>query len=201
MTPVLIGVAGPSGAGKSTFCRRVLDTVPGMSRLKLDDYFVDDTEVDHHPMGYAYWDHPASIKWDGLVEAAQSLKQGRSAVVPNYERAINKMVGTKIVEPSDYILVDGYQVLYHPDLRDLLDLKLYFDLEEDIQVDRRIMRQPDVDRGYLYHVMIPAARAFLYPTKRYADFVIDANGTPEEVFENGVRALWQLGIPPLKRGG
>ena len=198
MTPLLIGIAGPSGAGKSTFCRSVLAKFPQIGRIKFDDFFVDEADVDHHPMGYAYWDHPASIKWEWLIDAVESLKNGESFLIPHYERAVNKMTGLKIVEPSPVMFVDGYQVLFDPRLRELLDYSVYFHLEEDIQIDRRIARQPDVDRGYLYHVMIPAARAFLYPTKRYASAVIDASGTPEEIFERGMREIKNWGIREIK---
>lgn len=186
---ILIGIAGPSGAGKSTFCRDVLAAFPQVGRLKFDDYFVDEVDVERHPMGYAYWDHPQSIKWPILVEACRGLKMGQAVRVPHYERAENRMTGWKIVEPKPVMLVDGYQVLLEPVLRELLDASLYFDVEEMPQVERRIARQGDVDRGYLYHVMLPAARAFLYPTKRFATRVIDAGRPYEEVREEAMEAM------------
>ena len=182
MTPYLVGIAGPSGAGKSVFCRRVLEQCPGVARLKLDDFFCDEADVERHPSGYAYWDHPQSLKWDWLYKALLYAKCGEPCEIPDYSRAENKMVGTKMTEMAPLILIDGYQVLYDERVRGLLDFSLYFDLDEAHQISRRIERQPDVDREYLYRVMLPAAEAFLLPTRRFASAVIDAHPPTEQVF-------------------
>lgn len=182
MKPLLIGVAGPSGAGKSTVCRRLIEVYPFVGRLKFDDFFCDQSDVERHPLGYDNWDSPASIKWEWLAEALDGLRAGVAVQIPHYERAQNRMTGTKRVVPCPVILVDGYQVLFDERIRNQLDAALYFDLPEEVQVDRRMARQPDVDTGYLYHVMIPAARAYLYPTRKYASAVIDASATPDGVF-------------------
>ena len=189
MQPYLVGIAGPSGAGKSVFCRRVLDTCAGVARLKLDDFFCDESDVERHPSGYAYWDHPQSLKWDWLYQALLYAKCGEPYEIPEYLRAENRMVGTKWTELAPVMLVDGYQILYDERIRGLLDFSLYFDLDESHQVLRRIERQPDVDREYLYHVMLPAAEAFLIPTRRFADAVIDAHPPKEAVFEEAFGAL------------
>jgi len=153
-------------------------------RLKFDDFFCDEVDVDRHPLGFANWDNPSSIKWEWLQTALATLKTGLPVIIPNYERSLNKMVGTKCIQPTPIILLDGYQVLYDPGVRDYLDFALYFDLPEDLQIDRRIARQPNVDRGYLYHVMIPAARAFLYPTKKYATHMVNATLEPDAVYQS-----------------
>ncbi len=193
MQPYLVGIAGPSGAGKSVFCRRVLDRCTGVARLKLDDFFCDEADVERHPSGYAYWDHPQSLKWDWLYKALLYAKCGERCAIPDYSRAENKMVGTKMTELAPVLLVDGYQILYDERIRGLLDFSLYFDLDESHQVSRRIERQPDVDREYLYRVMLPAAEAFLIPTKRFAGAVINAHPSKEVVFEEAFGALERWG--------
>jgi len=161
-------------------------------RLKFDDFFCDEADVDRHPLGFANWDNPSSIKWELLQMALMNLKAGLSVTIPDYQRRQNKMVGTKCVQPAPIILLDGYQVLHDPGVREQLDFALYFDLEEDLQIDRRIARQPSVDRGYLYHVMIPAARAFLYPTKKYATHIVNASQEPEAVYVSARSHLLEI---------
>ena len=187
--PILVGVAGPSGAGKSTFCKRAEQEHNEVMRFKFDDFYVSASEVETHPSGYQYWDHPSSIKWDELIGALRRLKAGQPAEIPNYSKAQDKMVGTKLVQPSPVILVDGIQVLWDERLRALLDRSIYFDLHELAQVDRRILRQPDVNREYLWRVMLPANRAYLEPTKLYATHVVDALRTPEAVYQEAAGYL------------
>jgi uridine kinase len=180
MTPYIIGIAGPSGAGKSLICRLVQSTFDRVSRLKFDDFFKDAADV---PLldSFIRWDHPSSIKWEELITAAKDLRAGEAAMVPNYSRVESKMIGEKCVFPAPIILLDGYQCLYKKELRDLMDLKIYFHLSEGSQIRRRRERQPWVQDGYLHSVMIPDAREFLFPTKQYADYVVNAEMSAQAV--------------------
>lgn len=189
MNPLLVGIAGPSGAGKSVFCRAMVQIDERISRLKFDDFFKDEQDVLVHDCGLTYWDHPSSIKWELLIAAARKLKRGEVAEVPNYRRDIDAMDGVKLVTPAEIILIDGFQVLYDERLRSLLDLTLFFDLDESLQVARRRERQPDVNDVYLNEIMLPAAREFLLPTKQYADVRIDASQSPKEVYRAGYEAI------------
>lgn len=188
-TPYIVGIGGPSGSGKSVFCKTVVASNDHVSRLKLDDFFCDEDVVERHPEGYACWDHPSSIKWGELVETVHRLKMGLSAEIPDYSRKTNRQEGTKIISPAEVILVDGYMVLWHNELRDLLDLKIYFDAEENTLIERRLERQPDVNKGYLYNVMLPVARQFIEPTRLLADHVVDARLPRDEVYKQGASII------------
>jgi uridine kinase len=148
-------------------------TFDGVSRLKFDDFFKDAIDVPMYK-DWHLWDDPQSIKWTELVQAAKDLKANRPAIVPNYSRTEDKTVGEKCVFPAPIILIDGYQCLCNPELCELMDLKLYFHLSEGSQLRRRRERQPWVKEGYLYETMLPYARTYLFPTKEFADHVINA---------------------------
>ncbi|MBU4314947.1 hypothetical protein KJ673_00910 [Patescibacteria group bacterium] len=188
MKPYIIAVAGPSGAGKSLFCRILQSRYSNVSRLKLDDFFKDKDDV---PVidGCINWDHPDSLKWDIMVQALKDLKDGKHAMVPHYSRKDDKCVGEKCVLPAEVMLFDGFMTLVNPELRDLIDLKLYFDLSEDSQIKRRRMRQPWVEDDYLYKIMIPAARMFIAPGKQYADYIINAELLPVGVSEQCINLI------------
>lgn len=191
MSSILIGIAGPSGAGKSVFCRRVQAALPNVTRLKLDDFFKDIDEVPK--LGnWTNWDHPSALHWDELIKAATDLKAGRYAIVPNYYRKEDRRIGEKCVFSSDVILVDGFMSLHHPELRALLDYKIFFNLSEASQITRRRERQPWVEDGYLHNIMLPAARKYIMPTQDYADYVLDAEPSEEAVAEVGLSYLKQV---------
>ncbi len=179
MQPLIIGIAGPSGAGKSSCCRVIENALKGVTRFKLDDFFKDEADVPK--LGEAtQWDEPEALKWDQLLRAVSDLRAGQEIFVPDYSRHENKQIGEKLIRPSEIILVDGFMSLYHPELRELLDLKLFFDLSEESQLIRRRQRQPGVQEDYLYNVMLPAARQYIMPSKVFADFIIDAE-QPEPI--------------------
>lgn len=180
MSPYLIGIAGPSGAGKSIFCKLMQANFQGVSRLKLDDFFRDIEDVPKYKE-WINWDQPSSIKWDLLIKAATDLKAGSHAMVPNYSRAEDRMVGEKCVFSSPIILVDGFLTLHRPELRELLDLSIFFTICEDSQLKRRKLRQPWVEEGYLQEVMLPNARKYVMPSAKHADFIVNAELMPQGV--------------------
>lgn len=188
MKPYFIAVAGPSGAGKSLFCRLLQSRYSNISRLKLDDFFknIEDVPVID---GSINWDHPDSLKWDLMIQAAKDLKAGKHAMVPHYSRKDDRCVGEKCVFPANVMLFDGFMTLVNPELRELIDLKLYFDLSESSQVRRRKMRQPWVEDSYLHSIMLPAARTFIAPTKIHADYVINAELNPTGVAEQCINII------------
>lgn len=173
MQSFFIGIAGPSGAGKSLFCRHFQKRYANISRLKFDDFFKDLEDVTN--IGESKdWDNPSSIKWNELLQAACDLKSGRYAVVPNYSRMHDRMIGEKCVFPAPIMLVDGFMTLVNEKLRELIDLSIFFDLSRDSQITRRRERQPWVKDHYLHNVMLPNAKKYIMPSKQHADIVIDA---------------------------
>ena len=82
-------------------------------------------------------------------------------------------------EPQDVFIVEGILVLEDKRLRDLMDIKLFVDTDDDIRIIRRIKRDME-ERGrsldsiieQYIRVVKPMYHQFIEPTKRYADVVI-----------------------------
>ena len=191
MRPYIIGIAGPSGAGKSVFCRAVEKRIPNVSRLKMDDFFRDERDVPLR-VEVTNWDHPSSWKWDELLQAVYDLKCGRTTIVPTYYRKHNKTIGEKCVMPSPVMLLDGFLTLAHERLRGLMDASVYLSIPEELQIARRVERQPDVAPSYLYDIMLPIYRVHIQPSSAFATHVIDSTQSKEAVADEGIRVIEQL---------
>ena len=82
-------------------------------------------------------------------------------------------------EPQDVFIVEGILVLEDQRLRDLMDIKLFVDTDDDIRIIRRIKRDMQ-ERGrsldniieQYTRVVKPMYHQFIEPTKRYADIVV-----------------------------
>jgi uridine kinase len=81
------------------------------------------------------------------------------------------------------VILDGILILTEPDLRELLDIKVFVDTDADIRFIRRL-RRDIVERGrelssvieqYLRTVR-PMHLDFVEPSKRYADLIIPEGG-------------------------
>lgn len=89
------------------------------------------------------------------------------------------MPGTIEKAPARVVLVEGILIYDHPQLRDLLDIKIFVDTDADVRFIRRLKRDLQ-DRGrevgavieqYLETVR-PMHNQFVEPSKRYADVII-----------------------------
>ena len=81
--------------------------------------------------------------------------------------------------PARVVLVEGILIFDHPQLRELLDIKIFVDTDADVRFIRRLKRDLQ-DRGrevgavieqYLETVR-PMHNQFVEPSKRYADVII-----------------------------
>ncbi|MCQ4965357.1 hypothetical protein NE652_10450, partial [Bifidobacterium pseudocatenulatum] len=81
------------------------------------------------------------------------------------------------------MILEGILILDDERLRDLMDIKVYVDTDDDIRIIRRIQRDME-ERGrsldsiigqYLTTVK-PMYHQFIEPTKRYADLIVPEGG-------------------------
>jgi len=187
-TPYLIGVAGPSCSGKSTLCESVAEKYKEVAHLKLDDFFKNTEEF---PMfsKWRNWELPGNLKLEELHAALVKLKNGKEATVPVYAKRIGKYIGNRTVKPNKILIVEGFLLFYPKKIRELFDLKLFLDVPEKVQLSRRIRRQSDFDVEYFYKVTTPMYKKYGGDAVKHADYVIDANRTPDNVKEEFERIL------------
>jgi len=126
------------------------------------------------------YDHPDSLETTLLVEHLRELLAGRTIERPTYDFTVhNRAEETVVVEPNPVLIVEGILVLYEPELRRMMDLKIYVDTDPDLRVVRRLGRDIQ-DRGRSFEsvreqyldTVRPMHLRFVEPSKRYADIVI-----------------------------
>ena len=167
--PVVIGVTGGSGSGKTTVSNAIYNQLSGQSLLILqqDSYYNDQSEMtmaERHAVNY---DHP-------LEKPVYDYEQ--------YTRS-DKTIHQ---EPRDVIIVEGVLILDDQRLRDLMDIKVFVDTDDDIRIIRRIQRDIK-ERGRTLDSVIgqylatvkPMYHQFVEPTKRYADLIVPEGGENE----------------------
>ena len=88
-----------------------------------------------------------------------------------------------LVKPAPAIVVEGILIFSEPELRDLMDIKVFVDTDADVRVLRRIKRDvkkrertlESVINQYLQTVK-PMHEQFVEPSKRKADIIIPEGG-------------------------
>lgn len=185
-TPVLIGIAGGTGSGKTTVARAIYDRV-GKDRIEWishDSYYRDFAALSAEERHHINYDHPDSLESELLARHLDVLAKGASVEVPIYDFAAHARTAETVrVEPRKVIIVEGILVLFEPELRKRIDIKLFVDTPSDLRFMRRLVRDiksrgrsmESVIEQYLTTVR-PMHEEFVEPSKRYADLIIPEGG-------------------------
>lgn len=200
MNPLIIGVAGGSGSGKTTVVKHIINTIGKENILLLqhDSYYRDLKHLPFEERTEQNFDHPSSLETELMIRHIKALNEGYQVEVPIYDftKHIRKEE-TRLAEPKKIILVDGILIFTEKELRQLMNIKLYVDTDDDIRLLRRIQRDiverdrqlENVLTQYEKHVR-PMHLEFVEPTKRYADIIIPRGGE-NQVALDMVNALIQ----------
>jgi uridine kinase len=186
MRPIVIGVAGGTGSGKTTVANEILQQVGAehLAFIPHDAYYRELGHLAKEERAKVNFDHPDSLETELLIEHLEALRKGQAVEVPIYDFTTHmRTQRTRRVEPAPVILVEGILIFVEPELRELLDVKLYVDTDADVRFIRRLQRDVQ-DRGrsvesvceqYLSTVR-PMHMEFVEPSKRYADVIIPEGG-------------------------
>ena len=186
MNTLCIGVAGGTGSGKTTVANEILRRV-GRERIvtvNQDRYYHDLTHLDEPRRIHHNFDHPDAIEESLLVETLELLKAGKPAELPIYDFSSHVRTSqTERVEARPVILLEGILILAIPDLRELLDIKIFVDTDADLRFIRRLNRDI-AERGRSVENVVEQYQAtvrpmhleFVEPSKRWADVIIPEGG-------------------------
>jgi uridine kinase len=193
MKPIVIGVAGGTGSGKTTVAEKILHRVGAehVAYIPHDAYYRELGHLPPEERARVNFDHPDSLETSLLVEQLKALRAGQVIEIPIYDFTKHmRTKETRRVEPAPVILVEGILIFVEPELRALLDVKLYVDTDADVRFIRRLQRDiqergrsvESVCKQYLSTVR-PMHQEFVEPSKRYADVIIPEGGFNEVAIE------------------
>ena len=197
---MVIGIAGGSGSGKTTITNQIVEQLGAdVTVITHDNYYRAHHEMTYDERALLNYDHPDSYETELLTEHLAALRRGETVQIPTYDFSIHDRTDETItVCPSSVIIVEGILLFFHPELRDLMDIKVFVDCDADVRILRRIMRDVK-ERGRTLESVInqylatvkPMHEAFVEPSKRFADIIIptsDRNPVALDMLVNRIRA-------------
>jgi uridine kinase len=184
--PIIIGIAGGTGSGKSTIAQEIYKSLPSgsISMIEQDSYYKDQSHLTFEERVCTNYDHPDAFDTKLLLKHLGMLLNGECIDKPIYDFEIhNRKVDTQKIYPNDIIILEGIMILVEPEIRKLMDIKLFVDTDSDVRIIRRIKRDikergrtiDSVIEQYI-NVVRPMHLEFVEPTKRYADIIIPEGG-------------------------
>jgi len=183
---IFVGVAGGSGSGKTTVAHNLVKEFRSEDAVLVgqDAYYKEIKELSIEERAKINFDHPNSIEFDLLKKHLMDLKDGKAIDIPIYDFKTHSRKEKKVrINPSKIIIIEGILILSIPEIRDMLDVKIFVDTDTDEMLLRRIERDihergrtfDSVKKQYLETVK-PMYLEFCEPSKRYADVIIPRGG-------------------------
>jgi uridine kinase len=202
---LVIGIAGGSGSGKTTVAEMIAEDI-GNDRVVMivqDNYYKDLKHLPPEERAKVNFDHPDSIDAVLMAKQLRALKKRKPIEMPIYDFTTHlRREETIHVEPRDVLMVEGILVLDRQEIRDLMDMKIYVDTDDDIRFIRRLKRDiaergrnvDSVINQYLDTVR-PMHLEFVDKSKRCADIIIpwrDFNAVAVGMVKNMVRGFLDI---------
>ena len=186
---MIIGICGGTGSGKTTVAQKIIASVGAgnVVYLQQDAYYRNLGDMPLELRLKVNFDHPDAIDINLMTNHLEALRAGESIEQPTYDYATHSRKAETIhVEPRPVIIVEGILVFFDPQMRRLMDMKIFVDCDADIRFIRRLDRDVH-ERGRSLESIIsqyqttvrPMHLQFVEPAKRYADIIIPEGGYNE----------------------
>ncbi|ARN55852.1 uridine kinase [Sedimentisphaera salicampi] len=200
MSTVIL-IAGGSCSGKSTLCSTALSRVePAGVVIPTDNFYKDLSSFSEEQLLNHNFDMPSAIDKDWLCSAVESLAESKPAEVPVYDFSTHTRTSeTKIIQPAEFVFIEGLFTLCQQELLVLASLKVFVECPADIRLARRIIRDTS-ERGrgvesvinqYLSTVR-PMHEKYIYPSREEADCVFDGEGDMEQITDDLIDKIYGL---------
>lgn len=183
---ILVGLAGPSGAGKTVFTEKILNFMPSIAVISMDNYNDASRIVDGN------FDDPRLTDYDTLLQNVSDLKAGKPVQVPVYDFKSSSRIGYRTVEvpSSRIVIIEGIYALSEK-LRPLLDLRVsvtggvHFDLVKRVIRDiQRAGQEPQEIIHQISETVYPMYKAFIEPDLETAHIKIINKFNPFTGFQS-----------------
>lgn len=183
---IIIGISGASASGKSLLAHTIVNEMgtDQVTVINEDCYYRDHPDLPFSEREKINYDHPDSLDHDLLRQHLSQLQRGETVDIPIYEHSKHaRSEQTRRVGQHRIIVLEGILLFIDPELRDMMDIRIFMDTPLDICLIRRLRRDMLERARTLESVLSqyqktvrPMYMQFIEPSKRHADIIIPRGG-------------------------
>jgi phosphoribulokinase len=176
--PIILGVVGDSAAGKTTITR-------GLVRLLGDEHVTHIAADDYHRFDRRQRAeraitplHPDCNHLDIMEQHLPLLATGKPVLKPVYDHSTGALVRPELVEPAEFVIVEGLFPLWSKLSRACFDVTVFLDPPEEIRRGWKVARDT-AKRGYTEEKVLaelerrePESAEHIRPQRANADLVV-----------------------------
>ena len=176
--PVMLAIAGDSAAGKTTLTRGIAEAL-GADRaiaLCVDDYHRYD-RAERRGVPFTVL-NPECNYISVMEQHLQLLALGRPILKPVYDHSTGTLTRPVLVEPREFVIVEGLLPLHTKLARACFDIAVYLDPPEEIRREWKL-RRDCAERGYTPDQVLaelglrePESAAYIRPQRQWADISV-----------------------------
>jgi uridine kinase len=200
--PIVLAIAGCSGSGKTTLANELARALRGL-RFHLDDYYLDLGDLPLAERMKQNFDDPVLIEVPLLARDVAALARGESIDRPVYDfTTYTRVPGqSQRVTAGPFLIVEGLFALYYPELLPYYNLRVYVDASDSVCFERRLKRDveerartPEFVRAQYDLTVRPTCEAYVRPSAKNADLVVDGTGALDWKVERVMTELRKRGL-------
>jgi len=192
--PFIIGICGGSCSGKSQITERLKKSLD-FSACVINEFDFykplrgKEKKSEEEKLGepdYSHnFDKPEEIDWELLLHCLESINMHKPFDCPQYDLIKQKRLKKTVkIFPTPVVIVEGVYTLGKPQVREMLDLKIFVDCPDDVRLGNRVRKFSNLYKhslefiiDYYMQYTKPAFETYVEPSKFYADLIIPNNGT------------------------
>lgn len=191
----IIGLCGGSCSGKSRFAEDIAKFI-ALDRVNIlseDDYYLDKFE---NPEAVNF-DSPEVREHSLFLEHLRLHLENKAIPSPVYDFTTHtRTQDIRIIEPKSILIIEGTHIFANPEIRNLLDFKIYIEVNEEKRLKRRIKRDK-VQRGRTKQSVlkqwqdsvVDGHKEFTEAFKGFADLIIENNGNYAKSLRQLIKAF------------
>ena len=182
---LVIGICGAGGSGKSTLARELEARLDQKCvYLKQDSYYKDHPNMTFEERARINYDEPDAFEHDALRDDLFALREGRPITAKCYDYVQHRRCDAdELIRPAEVVLLEGLHIFYDECVRDLIDFKIFIQVDPDVCLLRRVKRDirdrgRDIEgiyRQYLDTVK-PMYEKYIRNYVKYADLIVARGG-------------------------
>lgn len=189
--PFAIGISGDSGSGKDTLSNAILGLFGkhSVTQISGDDYH----QWDRHKPIWNIVTHlnPLANDLSGFTRDLLKLSTGRSIRSRYYNHDTGKLTTGEALPSNDIVIASGLHTLHLPVTRELLDLKIFLNIDEELRRFLKIKRDVH-QRGYTQEKVLESierrlrdSNMYIAPQMKHADicFMLEPSKKDAELLE------------------
>ena len=176
--PVMLAIAGDSAAGKTTLTKGLVEALGAdrITSLCVDDYHRYDRQ-ERKGLPFTAL-HPDCNYVQIMEQHLQLLATGQPVLKPIYDHHTGLLARPELIEPTEFVIVEGLLPLHTPLARACFDVTVYLDPPEEIRRAWKVKRDT-TKRGYTPEQVLTEldkreaeSAKFIRPQRSAADIVV-----------------------------